>query len=72
MSPEQDFKWSGCNSVNRRLRLEESKNMNSFAIVLLPMKMWEVDNLHIAGALIISTKHETAKMFPTYSEGLIL
>lgn len=52
--------------------MEEPKNMNPFT-VMLPVNVWEVDNVLTAGAEIISTAlRSTAKMFPTYGEGLLL
>lgn len=53
--------------------MEEPKNMNPFTVMLPPINVWEVDNVLAAGAEIISTElRSTAKMFPTYGEGLLL
>lgn len=73
MLPEQSFKWSGCCHVKSRLKVEEPKYMNPFTVVLPPINVWEVDNVLAACAEIISTElRSTAKMFPTYGEGLLL
>lgn len=50
MSTKQNFKWSARISVNRRLRVEASKNINSFSVELVPLHEGEVDNLRISGS----------------------
>lgn len=66
MLPEWNLERSGCNNAKSRLRVEETKSTNSFTAVLIPINVCDVDNLRIASAQTISTKHRsTAKMFPT-------